>query len=127
MRKGFNPFNIKQYSGSNITETYGHEDDDVDLSGNPIESNFIKYSTPEEGFKGYVDFLLRNKRYKEALQAATPEEQIALIANAGFAGGIKGEEPNRQYRENLLTVLNKDINPVLKMVIRRRGGLLYKR
>ena len=127
IRKGFNPFNLKQYSNSGVSETYGHKDDDYDEQGNLKESPFIKYNSAEEGFKGYVDFILRNPRYAEALKAATPEEQIRLIANAGFAGGIKGEDANREYRNNLLTVLEKDINPVLKAVLRRRGGLIYKR
>lgn len=48
-------------------------------------NNFRVYSSPAAGFKGYVNFLQRNQRYKDALKAQTYQEQIIKIANAGYA------------------------------------------
>jgi len=49
------------------------------------KANFAAFNTVEESASGYVDFLLKNKRYKGVLAAQTPEEAIAAQAKTGYA------------------------------------------
>lgn len=60
---------------------------------------YIKYDDPVDG---YVEFILKNKRYKHVKEGNTPEEQFKLIAKAGWA-----VDPN--YAKTLLSVHKSNI------------------
>jgi hypothetical protein len=111
IRKGNNPFNLKQYANSGVDNIYKHLDDE------PEASDFIKYGNIKEGIQGYVDFLLRNPGYSKALKSTNPEEQLRLIAERGFATDPK-------YLNTLLQVYNKDVRQTPKL---RKGGLIYRK
>jgi flagellum-specific peptidoglycan hydrolase FlgJ len=50
----------------------------------PVKAKFSKFADAESGFKAHVQVLLGD-RYKNArLNAKTPEEQIKMIASAGY-------------------------------------------
>jgi len=46
---------------------------------------FRVYDSPQEGFKGYVDFLTSNKRYKNLKGVTDPYEAAKLMAASGYA------------------------------------------
>lgn len=52
-------------------------------------SAFINFGNPDAAIQGFVDFLGRNPRYAQAMQAAgrgtTPQEFIGLLHQAGYA------------------------------------------
>lgn len=51
-----------------------------------VKDYFRKYATPEESFTDHARFLMRNKRYSNALKVKhSPELFIDAIANAGYA------------------------------------------
>lgn len=50
-----------------------------------ITDTFRVYSSPAASFKDYVNFLSKNQRYNKALKAKNFQEQILLIASAGYA------------------------------------------
>lgn len=52
--------------------------------GKPI-SYFRVYASPIDSIKDHTTFMLVNKRYRKALQARTPEEQIDELAKAGYS------------------------------------------
>ena len=55
--------------------------------GANVYTLFRWYPNKEEGFKGYVDFILKNPRYKKAgvLDAKTIHDQFAALVRAGYA------------------------------------------
>lgn len=91
-----NYFGIQANTGWNGTKI---KMTDKNAAGQTYQTYFRTYRTKADSFKDYVNFLKVNPRYKQALQAQTPQEQINLIAGAGYA-----ENPN--YKNLLLSVLN---------------------
>ncbi len=51
-----------------------------------ITDSFRVYASPEEGFRGYADFIHTNSRYRNALNfPGNPYQYIVEIKNAGYA------------------------------------------
>jgi flagellar protein FlgJ len=71
-------------------------------------SLFRVYATPIDGFKGYVNFLKSNPRYKALFKATTPQQQFTLLQQAGYA-------TSNTYANDLLSVYNsiKDYLPTI--------------
>jgi len=59
---------------------------------------FRKYSSAEEGFRGYVDFLLRNPRYKSVIGVDDPMLAAEMMGRTGYA-----TDPN--YGEKLKSMV----------------------
>lgn len=51
--------------------------------------DFRAYNSPEEGFKGYVDFLMKNKRYKPVIGVDDPFLAAEIMAKTGYATDAK--------------------------------------
>jgi len=68
----------------------------------PQMTLFRFYPTREAGFRGWVEFLQRNKRYTDAgvFRAKDPIEQFAALARAGYA-------TDPRYLEKLTNVYNR--------------------
>ena len=51
------------------------------------QASFRTYESPEDGIKGFVDFLQNNPRYEKAgvFSAETPDEQAEAMQKAGYA------------------------------------------
>lgn len=62
-----------------------------------VDANFRVYDTFDDAIKGYLGFLEKNPRYKQALQADSADEQLKGIADAGYATA-----PN--YADSLATI-----------------------
>ena len=77
--KGNNYFGIK---GEGQTFMTNEEVDGVDI---PQLDNFKVFGSYAEATQGLREFLYTNPRYKDALAAATPEEQVRLLQKAGYA------------------------------------------
>lgn len=69
-----------------------------------LEQPFKKFNTPEEGIKAHIDFLQKNPRYTKGgvFAADSPEEQIQLIKDAGYA-------TDQSYVDTLTKVLNDTV------------------
>jgi len=63
---------------------------------------FRYYPSKEAGFKGYVDFILENPRYKKAgvLDAKTIADQFAALVKAGYA-------TDPEYLDKLVNIYTK--------------------
>lgn len=74
-----NFFGIKGKGGTFTTAEY--------VNGKPvtITDSFRGYRNMEDSVKGYADFILGNKRYKNAIGLNDPEAYINAIAQAGYA------------------------------------------
>lgn len=77
-----------------------------------IKQNFRVYPNVYSGFKDFVNFLKYNSRYAAALKADTYQEQIILIANAGYATAP-------DYADVINSVANKvkELIPIVAKVI----------
>jgi hypothetical protein len=74
-----------------------------------IKQKFSKFKDVESGFKAYIEVLLLD-RYKNArLLAKTPEEQIFMIAKAGYT-----TTPPAKYRDMLSPLIEaaRDISQI---------------
>lgn len=49
------------------------------------KADFAAFNSPEESAGGYIDFLMKNPRYKGVLSAKTTEEAIAAQGKSGYA------------------------------------------
>ena len=69
-----------------------------------VEQAFKKFTTPEEGVKSHIDFLINNPRYAKAgvLDAATPEDQAKALKSAGYA-------TDPYYADKLVSVLDNTV------------------
>lgn len=74
-----------------------------------VDAAFRAWDTPEEGFKGIIDFLKSNSRYSKAFTAKDPAEQITLIHRAGYATDIKYSQTNIQ-RQNAMKPIFASLN-----------------
>jgi len=55
-----------------------------------IRDYFRAWDSAEEGFDGYCDFILQNKRYKKALAVKeNPEQYLTEVARAGYGTDSK--------------------------------------
>jgi len=76
--------------------------DSVEIIGNkatPVK--FSRFVDVEAGFKAHIRVLL-NERYKKArLDATTPEEQILMIAKAGYT-----LTPAKEYLRRMQSIIN---------------------
>lgn len=61
---------------------------------------FRYYNSIEDSIRDHSSFLLKNKRYSEALRAKTPAEQTRLIELAGYATA-------HNYNETLDSIIKK--------------------
>jgi len=75
---------MKTYPGTG--KIYDNRHDAIKDGVNVI-TMFRVYPSKAEGFKGYVDFITQNPRYKKAgvLDAKTIPEQFAALVRAGYA------------------------------------------
>ncbi len=66
-----------------------------------VKDYFRKYATPYESFMGHARFLMKNKRYSNALKnKSNPEVFLSEIAKAGYA-------TDPQYRKKILWCLEE--------------------
>ena len=97
----FNLFNIKsdqrwQGNSINITTIEFHQG----VAEKQL-ANFRAYSSYEESFEDYVDFVQNNPRYQAALASASDsQEYIKKLHEAGYA-----TDPN--YSEKIIAILNQ--------------------
>jgi flagellum-specific peptidoglycan hydrolase FlgJ len=83
---GNNYFGIKDTSkNSDGSEVSTQEWDAQKMKMVTIKAKFKKFATESEGMAGYVDFLIKNKRYKNVLDAKTVPEAIAAQGATGYA------------------------------------------
>ena len=50
-----------------------------------VKQTFRAYNTPEEGVKGYFEFLAKNKRYKPLFGVKDPYDAVDIMAKTGYA------------------------------------------
>jgi flagellar protein FlgJ len=73
------------------------------------EDWFRKYDTPADAFRGYVDFIKRNPRYKKALEVRhNPEAYLMALADAGYATGLN-------YKDFMLSMVNSVVKRLKKL------------
>lgn len=110
LSKNFNNFFGIKTGGQWTGPSYNRETKSI-LTRTPKTNtnNFRIYGSPADSFKNYVYFLQRNQRYKKALKATTYQEQIVLIANAGYA-----EESNYAQVLNNIAKGVKEFIPLVK-------------
>lgn len=72
------------FNGTN--KTYNNRREALAAGAHP-QTLFRVYANTAEGFKGWVEFLQRNRRYTDAgvFTARDPIEQFAALARAGYA------------------------------------------
>ncbi len=77
-----------------------------------IKQNFAKFKDVESGIRGYVN-VLKSPRYSRAMAAKSPEEQILLIAQAGYTTA-----PPKKYADSLMPLIEaaRDISKLGKIV-----------
>lgn len=107
-KKYNNFFGIKVYPGwkgskVNLTTNEVYNNETVTTTG-----VFCVYPSKKAGFKGYVNFLKNNPRYKKVFSAPDYVSQIAAIAAAGYATA-----PN--YK-NVVTTVARSITDSIKTV-----------
>ena len=102
----------KTYPGTN--KIYNNRQEAI-KDGVNVYTMFRVYPNKEEGFKGYVDFITQNPRYKKAgvLDAKTIPEQFAALVRAGYA-------TDPQY----LTKLSKIYSSIKGFFFRPKSSLL---
>ncbi len=104
-RSGFNLFNIKANNNwqgpvvSKITVEYKNG------IAQREHANFRAYTSMDESFNDYVNYLKSNPRYENALKKShDPLAYINELANSGYATDPK-------YASKVLTIMNNDISP----------------
>lgn len=66
------------------------------------KANFRSYSSFEQSFSDYVDFIKENSRYQKALENTdSPKKYLQELQNAGYATDPK-------YAEKINSILNRD-------------------
>ncbi len=125
---------IKKEKGGKGNSKASKLEEDTDSDGNKVYKvmlgqPFTIFANHEEAVKGHIDFLTRNKRYKEngLFDAKNPEEQLALLKKAGYATSsdyisatvkilnntVRAENPVYQVTEEERAINNKTVNDVL--------------
>ncbi|MFO8025430.1 flagellar assembly peptidoglycan hydrolase FlgJ [Thiohalophilus sp.] len=111
----FNLFNIKaghNWQGNKVMkQTLEYRD------GLPVQERapFRAYSSLEESFNDYVQFLRSNPRYGEALQqSASPEQFIRSLQRAGYA-------TDPEYADKILDIMQRNVlqQPVARQDVER--------
>lgn len=89
-QQGYNFFGMKagdSWNGPTI-ELPTKEQDENGKEHTEMAS-FRSYATPEEGFRGYGEFITKNSRYSNALNyPGNPVQYITEIKNAGYATDV---------------------------------------
>ena len=65
--------------------------------------DFRAYDTPEEGFRGYVDFLMKNKRYKPIIGVDDPFLAAEIMSKTGYATDV---EYNQKLKNMVQSVID---------------------
>jgi len=102
-RSSFNFFGIKASHGwqGDVADTTTHEY--IEGRRLTITDRFRSYPDPASAFQDYVDFLMENPRYRDALdQAADPAAYTQGLQQAGYA-----TDPN--YADKILRIADSDI------------------
>ena len=63
-----------------------------------IAQKFRVYDSPEEGFKGYISFLMNNKRYKPLVGVSDPYVAADIMSKTGYA-------TDKNYKSKLQSVI----------------------
>ena len=63
-------------------------------------AKFRVYDSPEEGFKGYIEFLNKNKRYKKVFGIKDPYQAADAMASTGYA-------TDKNYNLKLKSMINQ--------------------
>ena len=80
-----NYFGIKYYPGFNGNKVLLTTNEVYKGETVTIKDTFCIYPTKRAGFKGYINFLKSQSRYKKVFKAPDYVSQIAAIAAAGYA------------------------------------------
>ena len=80
----YNPATRRNETFVGTWKIYASRTDALKQGANPV-TLFRAFSSPVDGFKGYVNFLKSNPRYSAAFRVNTPAQQIVEIAKAGYA------------------------------------------
>lgn len=72
-----------------------------------MDQNFATFNGRKDAAVGYVDFLIKNPRYKGMLQAKTKEEAITALGNSGYA-----TDPN--YRTKVASIVGRGTSSQLQ-------------
>lgn len=80
-----NYFGIKVYPGYNGKRVTLQTGEFLNGKQINVSGTFCVFDSFQDSAKGYVNFLLQNKRYENVFLANTPSEQINEIAEAGYA------------------------------------------
>lgn len=102
-----NFFGIKYYSGfkgqkvkMTTREVYNDREE-------IIKDTFCVYPSKRAGFKGYIDFLKSQPRYKKVFKAPDYVTQIAAIASAGYATDPSYKEVVTNVAKNIRDIIPK--------------------
>lgn len=107
--------NGTSYSVVGTGKTYNNYNSAVASGANKM-SLFRIYNSPKDSFKGWVNFLQVNPRYKKVFFATTPEAQFKELQNAGYA--------TSPTYANQLTEIYNDLKPYIPAIAAGGGGLL---
>lgn len=82
-----------------------------------ILDDFRAYDTPEQSMQDYVNFLLKNKRYKEAgvFKAKNVKEQAEALKKAGYATAPNYAEIVTKVYNSILKFLGKTGPPPIQL------------
>jgi flagellar protein FlgJ len=73
------------------------------------EDWFEKYDSPADAFRGYVDFIKRNPRYKKAIEVKhDPVAYLTALAEAGYATGLN-------YKDFMLSMIKSVTTRLIKL------------
>ncbi|WP_200821383.1 flagellar assembly peptidoglycan hydrolase FlgJ [Oceanicoccus sp. KOV_DT_Chl] len=98
-KTSFNFFNIKadqRWQGSTVTVPTLEIKNGVAVKE---IAAFRAYSSPEQSFNDYAEFISQSPRYQQALQAENSEQYIQSLEAAGYA-----TDPN--YSEKIIRIIN---------------------
>lgn len=116
-REHKNYFGIKagrNYSGAVVNMMTGEFSPSGTYAKEP--AYFRKYNSPEDSFRDYVK-LLKNKRYRKALEATTPDAQALELQLAGYS-------TNPKYGETVAALANtiRNASGAIKETIKKNPG-----
>jgi len=104
-RSGFNLFNIKAHSnwqGPIVSKNTVEYKNGI---ATREYSNFKAYTSMDESFKDYVNFLKSNPRYEHALSVSNePMAYIKALAKSGYA-------TDPAYASKVINLLSQDVSP----------------
>jgi len=108
-RSGFNLFNIKannNWQGPIVSKNTLEYKNGVAIREH---SNFRAYTSIDESFNDYVNFLQTNSRYKQALTNSNdPLAYITQLANSGYA-------TDPAYANKVMNIMQRDVSPQINL------------